>query len=191
MGQAAVANDPFAPAAAAMQQAAPAMGQAAVANDPFAPAAAAMQQAAPAIGQAAAQPSKAAGKKKADEKKDKAKSGKGKFRETMWFKKGELDAQAAEEAARTGDAAAADKADSLPMEERYSDDGSITRSDAERYSLKTGDTSHMKALRDSGVAQSVSERELVGEMKGGRNIILIVIIVVALGLAAVVAAFAV
>ena len=175
---AAPAPDPFAPAAAAMQQAAPAMGAAAMQAAPV-EAAPAPAAAAPAAGKG--------GKKKADEKKD----AKGKFRETMWFKKGELDAQAAEEAARSGDAAASDKADSLPMDERYRDDGSITRSDAEKYSLKTGATNMMPAMRQSGANQAVSERELVGEMKSGRNLILIVIIVVALALAGVIAAFAV
>src|SRR5258708_5163474 len=46
---------------------------------------------------------------------------KGKFRETMWFKKGELDAQAAqaaaEEQATTGNDAVSDRADSLPIDE--------------------------------------------------------------------------
>ena len=63
---------------------------------------------------------------------------KGKFRETMWFKKGDLDAQAAvaaaEERARTGKDGAADKADSKAIDERYNDDGSITRGDKEKYS---------------------------------------------------------
>ena len=69
--------------------------------------------------------------------KEEAKGAKGKFRETMWFKKGELDAQAAENAAAsarsTGKDVATDKADSLPIDERYKDDGSISRGDKEKY----------------------------------------------------------
>jgi hypothetical protein len=123
-----------------------------------------------------------AGKKKSPE--DAA--AKGKFRETMWFKKGELDAQAAqvaaEEAARTGKTVDNDKADSLPIDERYKDDGSITRGDKEKYSLRTGATVATKAVRDSGsgtTIEKVSEDALIGEMKSGRNRI---IAAVAIGL---------
>jgi hypothetical protein len=103
---------------------------------------------------------------------------KGKFRETMWFKKGELDVAAAEaaaaERARTGKDAANDKVDSLPMDERYKDDGSITRSDKEKYSLRTGGTQMMQAIKDPTAASSmttakVTEDALIGEMKGGRT----------------------
>jgi serine/threonine-protein kinase len=107
---------------------------------------------------------------------------KGKFRETMWFKKGDLDAQAAvaaaEERARTGKEAGADKADSLPMDERYKDDGSISRGDKEKYSLRTGATQMMSAIRHDGAGTSmkVSEDALIGEMKGGRSKVLIAIV---------------
>jgi len=115
---------------------------------------------------------------------------KGKFRETMWFKKGELDAQAAqaaaEERAKTGKDAAADKADSLPLDERYKDDGSLSRSDKEKYSLRTGGTTRTAAIRDSGTSAStggkVSEDALIDEMKGGRNKI---VAFIAIGLVAV------
>jgi serine/threonine-protein kinase len=128
-----------------------------------------------------ASPAGAAGKQKAPE----PQSQKGKFRETMWFKKGDLDTQAAvaaaEERARTGKDVAADKADSLPMDERYKDDGSISRGDKEKYSLRTGATQMMAALR-AGEAppgasghHKVSEDALIGEMKGGRGKVLIAI----------------
>lgn len=101
-------------------------------------------------------------------------SNKGKFRETMWFKKGDLDAQAAvaaaEERARTGKDAANDKADSKAIDERYNDDGSLSRQDAQKYSLRTGATQMMSAIPDkskmSGSQTKVSEDELIGEMKG-------------------------
>jgi hypothetical protein len=116
---------------------------------------------------------------------------KGKFRETMWFKKGELDAQAAEAAAqehaKTGKDASSDKADSLPIDERYKDDGSLSRSDKEKYSLRTGGTTMTAAIRDSGTSTGlsgkVSEDALIGEMKGGRNKVFLFI---AVGLVAVV-----
>jgi eukaryotic-like serine/threonine-protein kinase len=99
---------------------------------------------------------------------------KGKFRETMWFKKGELDAAAAEaaavERARTGKDVDRDKADSLPMDERYKDDGTLSHNDQSRYSLKTGGTQMMPVLTESGAASGdVSEDELINEMKAGRG----------------------
>lgn len=117
------------------------------------------------------------GGKKSGKAGDDAKDAKGKFRETMWFKKGELDAQAAqaaaEERAKTGKDASADKADSLPIDERYKDDGSLSRSDKEKYSLRTGATMMTTAIRDSGghtgTSSKVSEDALIDEMKGGRN----------------------
>jgi hypothetical protein len=104
----------------------------------------------------------------------KGERGKGKFRETMWFKKGDMDAQAAEERARTGRDTGA--SDSLPVDERYKDDGSLSHGDKEKYSLRTGGTEALPALRDRG-AQSgdVSEDELIGEMKAGRGKILALI----------------
>ncbi len=111
-----------------------------------------------------------AGKKKEEPRKEK-----GKFRETMWFKKGELDSSAAvtaaEERARSGKSVA-DKADSLPIDERYKDDGSITRGDKDKYSLRTGGTEMMAAIpREAGGTSKngVSEDALIGEMKGGRT----------------------
>ena len=139
-----------------------------------APVVAAPQIAAP---QVAAQP---AGKQRAPEPGQQ----KGKFRETMWFKKGDLDTKAAvdaaDERARTGKDVDKDKADSLPMDERYKDDGSITRGDKDKYSLRTGATQMMQALRPDGAGQStnkVSEDALIGEMKGGRSKIIIGIVI--------------
>jgi serine/threonine-protein kinase len=104
---------------------------------------------------------------------------KGKFRDTMWFKKGELDAEAAEaaaqERARTGKTGGHDKADSLPIDERYKDDGSLSRTDKQKYSLRTGGTMAIGALRDAGAgasADKVSEDALIGEMKSGRTMIM-------------------
>lgn len=130
-----------------------------------------------------------AGKKKQDAKDKKA--AKGKFRETMWFKKGELDAAAAEAAAQNPEGVDADKADSLPMEDRYSDDGTITTGDAARYSLKTGHTGAMPAMRDvADPSSSVSEGDLIGEMKGGSRLLLILIAIAVLAAIGLVVAFA-
>ena len=117
---------------------------------------------------------------------------KGKFRETMWFKKGELDAQAAAaaaaERARTGRDTGADQADSLPMDERYKDDGTISRSDKEKYSLRTGATAMMKAMPKDGGGTSmrVSEDALLREMKKGRFLVVTLILLGLAGLGAII-----
>lgn len=111
---------------------------------------------------------------------------KGKFRETMWFKKGELDeAAAAAAAAMQEGELALDKADALPIEDRYKDDGTLSRQDAERLSLRTGATQMMQAMRDPNAAavagrrgKGLSEDDLVGEMKSGRGLLIVVILLV-------------
>jgi len=152
-----------------------------------APVVAAPVLAAPKVAQAAA--AAPAGKGRRGEPDD----SKGKFRETMWFKKGDLDAQAAiaaaEERARTGKDVATDKSDSKSIDERYNDDGSITRGDKEKYSLRTGSTMMMQSLPDgkAGASMSkVSEDALIGEMKGGRGKIIAAILIGLIGIALIV-----
>jgi hypothetical protein len=143
-------------------------------------------------GAAAIPPGAPSGKRKVEI--EAKKSSKGKFRETMWFKKGDLDAAAAEAAAaetqKDPTAQVADKADALPMEDRYNDDGTLNRGDAEKYSLRTGATSMMQAMTPDNVARrgKFSERDLIGEMKGGRTWIYIAIVLAVVGLIGVVAA---
>jgi len=114
--------------------------------------------------------------KRAKRAKARAKSvDKGKFRETMWFKKGELDAVAAVEAAKSKDDKALDKADGMAMEERYSDDGTITDRDRDRLSLRSGGTGSQNSVRKKShsIGQRVSEEELVAEMTGGNKKLII------------------
>ncbi len=100
---------------------------------------------------------------------------KGKFRETMWFKKGELDEAAARAAAQAKpEAGVSSKADEMEMDVRYSDDGSITEQDKDRLSLRTGATMMMEAVpKQAPIKHRVSEDDLVSEMTAGRNKILI------------------
>ncbi|MBL8625249.1 MAG: protein kinase [Myxococcales bacterium] len=200
------APGPMTPAVQAVAAAAPAIGAIAAAPPPSAVATMPLPQAAPAMPAApvmaapvmaapaapsvpAGSPAQSMSGKDKGKRKDAKK--KGQFRETLWFKKGDLDAVAAEEAARSGDAAAQDKVDMLPMEDRYKDDGTLTSTDAERYSLRTGQTSSMPAMRDQpGASSSVSERDLIGEMKSGRTKVFIAIGVGVVAIAVIVAMFA-
>jgi hypothetical protein len=146
------------------------VAQAAQAAQAAPAAAAASAPKAPVVASASSSASSTGSHKKKD---DRGKSGKGKFRETLWFKKGELDVQAAEERAKSGRDTGSDQADSLPMDERYKDDGSLSHGDKEKYSLRTGGTEMMPRLRDSRASgasgSDVSEDELIGEMKAGRG----------------------
>jgi hypothetical protein len=125
------------------------------------------------------------GKHKASKVEEAAnKKKKGRFRETMWFKKGELDAQAASEAvvAQQQGAIVSDKADQLPLEDRYEDDGTLSTQDQHSFSLRTGHTQAMPAMKDErahapSAGDSVSAEDLIGEMKGGRGAIIAAVVV--------------
>ena len=92
------------------------------------------------------------------------------FRETLWFKKGDLDVRAADEAAAAPEEQRADKADTLPIEDRYDDDGSVTRADSAVYGIHTGSTQWLKQ-----VAKPTGDLEahvLIREMKRQRRVYL-------------------
>lgn len=111
----------------------------------------------------------ASGKRRRKSGELKRRSKKGKFRETMWFKKGQLDAEAAERAKSSdGESVDSDKADEMPMEDRYADDGSLSHEDKHKFSLRTGHTEMMPSL-DQPVSGGVTEDELMREIQGGRG----------------------
>ena len=97
-----------------------------------------------------------------------------KFRETLWFAKGEKDAQVADEAAQSGDMLAPDAVDLLPIEDRYIDDGSVRTSMTEMYGLHTGKTGYMEKLNDSGTPGGTTlnnNKAIIGDLKlGGRRV---------------------
>ena len=78
----------------------------------------------------------------------------------------------------------------MPIDERYKDDGSITRSDKEKYSLRTGATQMMMKVQEPGEAgasmSKVSEDALIGEMKGGRTWVVFAILAGLAGIAAII-----
>jgi hypothetical protein len=117
------------------------------------------------------------------------------FRETLWFKKGDVDQMVAD--AKAKQAAAGKPAaeaelptdDVRPLEDRYVDDGSVTTEDRKKFSLRTGGTS--TALPAAAVAipgEKMNERDLVEEIgRGRRTAILLVAAVVIVALIVVVA----
>jgi hypothetical protein len=104
------------------------------------------------------------------------------FRTTLWFKKGELDAVAAHDPDGPG------AADLLPIEDRYADDGSVTRADTAVFGLVTGRTQTLDLINEAPQVESVSAPppELISQLKGGR-----IRVLAAIGAAIVMVVFAV
>ena len=90
------------------------------------------------------------------------------FRETLWFKKGLLDADLADEAARSGDGLATGAVDLLPVEDRYADDGSVSRADSTALGLNTGVTSKLRVI-ELGPPDEGSVAALARDMTRGRS----------------------
>ena len=110
----------------------------------------------------------------------------GAFRETLWFKQGDVDQMVADARAKLeasrGKAGAAvpepdlPAVDAKPLEERYVDDGTVTVDDRKAYSLRSGATS--TALPTVGgvvPGERMSESEMIGEIGGGKRITIIVV----------------
>ena len=123
----------------------------------------------------------------------------GNFRETLWFKKGDVDQMVAEarqrvEAARAKGiavpdpeaevaAAVAAEVEAGPLDERYVDDGSVTADDRKKFSLRSGATS--TALPTVGGAipgERMSDAEVMAEVGGKKRIIIIAVAVAVVAL---------
>jgi hypothetical protein len=119
----------------------------------------------------------------------------GNFRETLWFKKGDVDqmvadARARVEAARAkGVAVSAEDAEAAavaevaapeegakPLDERYVDDGSVTVEDRKKFSLRSGATAtSLPAVGGAVPGERMSDAEVMGEIGGKKKVIIIVI----------------
>ena len=120
-----------------------------------------------------------------------ASPGKGRkgFRETMWFFKGDVESQMAE--AGEAPAAAEAEAENPDLARKYDDDGTLNAEAANRYSLRTGKTQMMKAVKLPSAEDMPGERmrdsEFIDEINaGGKWVIWVVggIAVVAIGVLA-------
>jgi hypothetical protein len=111
------------------------------------------------------------------------------FRETLWFKKGEKDAEVAAEV-DAADVMAPTAIDMLPIEDRYSDDGSLLASDSMSYGIHTGHTEYMTPImtkEPSGT--TLNTRAMIGDLKRGRVRVVAAIGVSAIAIVAVVAIY--
>jgi hypothetical protein len=107
------------------------------------------------------------------------------FRETLWFKKGDVEQMVAEAKAKAAAAAAKGKpapaADELPgedvkpLEDRYVDDGSVTVEDRKKFSLRSGGTA--AGIPTVGVVpgERMSEDEMINEIGSGKKVAIIAV----------------
>jgi hypothetical protein len=114
-----------------------------------------------------------------------------KFRETLWFKKGQQDAAVAE-SLDVADVMAPDKVDLLPIEDRYQQEqGGVEASDSVAFGLHTGRTEYMPKLDKEPVqGDAVDEGAIVKDLKRGRAKVIAMIGASAAIIVAVVIAFA-
>ena len=125
------------------------------------------------------------------------------FRETLWFKQGDVDQMVADaraklEASKAKGTPAPEpeplpiESDAKPLEERYVDDGSVSAEDRKKYSLRQGATS--AALPTVGgkiPGERMSAEEVMGEIGGGKRfgIVIAAVVVVAAIVAVIVLGF--
>jgi hypothetical protein len=114
------------------------------------------------------------------------------FRETLWFKKGDVEQMVADAKAKAVAAARAKGApvvapvdpelpveDVKPLEDRYVDDGSVTVEDRKKFSLRSGGTSTALPAAAGAVipGERMSDTEMLKEIGGGKKIFIVVIAV--------------
>jgi len=91
------------------------------------------------------------------------------FRVTLWFKKGELDAYHAEQATSEADELHPGAVDLLPVEDRYLDDGSVTREDSAMFSIHTGSTQYVPKVHAHEAVRDDDMGHIVSDLKRGRR----------------------
>jgi eukaryotic-like serine/threonine-protein kinase len=111
----------------------------------------------------------------------------GAFRETLWFKQGDVDQMVADarakiEAARGKGAPAVVEPevplpDVKPLEDRYRDDGSVTVDDRKKYSLRSGATATALPAVGAVPGERMSAEEMIGEIGNGKRVAIIAVAV--------------
>lgn len=107
----------------------------------------------------------------------------GNFRETLWFKKGDVDQMVADarakveaivEARKVAEAAAASGDAPASLEDLYSDDGTVTADDRKNFSLKSGRTS-IAAPQPAGSVpgERMTDSEVLDEIGGGKRFLIL------------------
>jgi serine/threonine-protein kinase len=121
------------------------------------------------------------------------------FRETLWFKKGDVEhmiaearAKMAAQGARPGAVEGVEVAteEVKPIEDRYKDDGTLTTEDRKKFSLRTGGTATALPTVKPGMVpgDAMTEQDVIREVSGSRRgLVLAVAAIVVIAVVAVVA----
>lgn len=88
-----------------------------------------------------------------------------KFRETLWFKRGEL---GFEQSAKQPEADEEPSAVMLPIEDAYLDDGSVSSDDTAAFGLHVGGSQYVPVIKGAKSDPGAHVDVLVREMKRGR-----------------------
>jgi hypothetical protein len=115
-----------------------------------------------------------------------ADAGKGNaFRETLWFKKGDVEHMIAEARAKIASPegkapeAPSPAEEVLPIEDRYVDDGTVTSDDRKKFSLRAGNTSAaMPAVRGRVPGERMSDEDVLREVSSSRKVVVILVAIV-------------
>jgi hypothetical protein len=115
-----------------------------------------------------------------------ADAGKGNaFRETLWFKKGDVEHMIAEARAKIASPegkapeAPSPAEEVLPIEDRYVDDGTVTSDDRKKFSLRAGNTSAaMPAVRGRVPGERMSDEDVLREVSSSRKVVVVLVAIV-------------
>jgi len=122
------------------------------------------------------------------------------FRETLWFKKGDVEQMVAEAKAKASATRAESPSgshdvpveDAKPLEDRYLDDGSLTVEDRKKFSLRAGGTAAGVPVVAAQIpGERMSDDEMMSEIGGGKRVKIIAIagVVVAVVIAVLIFSF--
>jgi hypothetical protein len=103
------------------------------------------------------------------------------FRETLWFKRGDVDQMVADAKAKMANRpeAAEVPEDVRPLEDRYVDDGTVTTEDRKKFSLRAGANAAAASSSASKLpGAGMSDQEVMEEMAGPRRTMIWVVLAV-------------
>jgi hypothetical protein len=103
------------------------------------------------------------------------------FRETLWFKRGDVDQMVADAKAKMANRpdAAEVPEDVRPLEDRYVDDGTVTTEDRKKFSLRAGGNAAAASSSASKLpGAGMSDQEVMEEMAGPRRTMIWVVLAV-------------
>jgi serine/threonine-protein kinase len=103
------------------------------------------------------------------------------FRETLWFKRGDVDQMVADAKAKMAGRSDTGEVpeDVRPLEDRYVDDGTVTTEDRKKFSLRAGGAGGAAAAAGAKLpGAGMSDKEVIDEIAGPRRTMIWVVLAV-------------